>query len=45
MTRRLGANHYVPEERIVALLREAGFEQVERFYQAFVVGGWSARRA
>ena len=45
MTRRLGANHYVSEERIVALLREAGFEQVERFYQAFVVGGWSARRA
>jgi tRNA (cmo5U34)-methyltransferase len=45
MVRRLGANHYVPEERIVALLQEAGFEQVERFYQAFVVGGWSARRA
>ena len=45
MTRRLSHNHFVPEERIVELLREAGFEQVERFYQAFVVGGWSARRA
>ncbi|MCZ6645477.1 MAG: class I SAM-dependent methyltransferase [SAR324 cluster bacterium] len=45
MARRLRNNTYVPEARIQALLEEAGFDNVERFFQAFVVGGWSARRA
>ena len=44
MQRRLGANHYVPEARILELLQEAGFAGAEKFFQAFVVGGWSARR-
>ena len=45
MLDRLGNLHYIPENRVVALLEEAGFEDVERFYQAFVFGGWRARRA
>ncbi|MBD1877959.1 class I SAM-dependent methyltransferase [Coleofasciculus sp. FACHB-T130] len=36
--------HLVPEERIVALLEEAGFGMVERFYSALLVGGWIAKR-
>lgn len=44
MERRLGANHYVPEARILELLQEAGFAGAAKFFQAFVVGGWSARR-
>lgn len=39
------AVHFVPEERIVALMREAGFEGVERFYNALLFGGWIARRS
>jgi hypothetical protein len=34
--------HLVPEERIVALLEEAGFGMVQRFYSALLVGGWVA---
>lgn len=45
MTRRLAANHYIPEERILALFEEAGFESATRFFQSFVIGGWWARRA
>jgi tRNA (cmo5U34)-methyltransferase len=31
---------FVPEERIVALLDEAGFEKPSRFYTGFLYGGW-----
>ena len=36
---------FVPEERIVNLLREAGFEGIERFHGAMLFGGWIARKA
>lgn len=36
---------FVPEQRIVALLREAGFRSVERFYGALLLGGWLACRS
>lgn len=36
--------HFVPEERIVALLREAGFHEVERYFNAMLFGGWVAHR-
>ncbi|MEW5858214.1 MAG: class I SAM-dependent methyltransferase [Cyanobacteriota bacterium] len=36
--------HLVPEERIVALLEEAGFGVVERFYSALLVSGWVTER-
>jgi tRNA (cmo5U34)-methyltransferase len=44
MTRRLGANHYIPEPRVLALFEEAGFEPATRFFHALVIGGWWARR-
>ncbi|HEY3272929.1 MAG TPA: class I SAM-dependent methyltransferase [Methanocella sp.] len=31
---------FVPEERIVTLLEEAGFEKPSRFYTGFLYGGW-----
>lgn len=37
--------HFVPEERIVGLMYEAGFGDIEPFYGAFLLGGWVARRA
>lgn len=40
----LRAVHFIPEERIVALMREAGFEGVERFYNALLFGGWTSRK-
>lgn len=33
----------VPEARIVELLQSSGFEAIERFYTAFMYGGWVAR--
>lgn len=36
---------FVPEERVVALLCEAGFDSVERFYGALLFGGWVARKS
>jgi tRNA (cmo5U34)-methyltransferase len=33
---------FVPEERIEALLAEAGFEKPSRFYTGFLYGGWVA---
>lgn len=36
--------HFVSEERIESLLAEAGFVNVSRFYQAFLCGGWFARK-
>jgi tRNA (cmo5U34)-methyltransferase len=37
--------HFVPEQRILALLEEAGFVGAERFYAALLFGGWVARKA
>ncbi len=37
--------HFIPEDRIVALMREAGFDGIERFYGALLFGGWVARRS
>ena len=36
--------HLVSENWIIALLEEAGFKMVERFYSALLVGGWVAER-
>jgi tRNA (cmo5U34)-methyltransferase len=36
--------HFVPEERILALLEEAGFTEAHRFYDAMLFGGWVARK-
>ena len=36
--------HYVPESRVLELLREAGFGDITQFYKAFLYGGWVARR-
>ncbi|ATQ69550.1 MULTISPECIES: SAM-dependent methyltransferase [Methylosinus] len=33
---------FLPEAELVALLSEAGFESVTRFYQTFLFGGWIA---
>lgn len=35
--------YFVPESRIIELLNIAGFEQVTRFYNAFLFGGWTAK--
>jgi tRNA (cmo5U34)-methyltransferase len=35
--------HIVPEDRIKDLFRYAGFIDVQRVYQAFAIGVWSAR--
>ena len=37
--------HFVTEARIEELLREAGFVDIDKVFQAFVVGGWLARKA
>jgi hypothetical protein len=34
----------VPEERLKNLLRDAGFIDVQRVYQAFAIGAWFARK-
>jgi hypothetical protein len=41
----LSGVRFVPEERIAALLREAGFGEPERFFGALLLGGWVARKA
>jgi len=38
------ATHFVPEERIVELLDQAGFENISRFYTTWLFGGWVAVR-
>jgi len=35
--------HLVPEDRLKALLRYAGFIDVQRIYQGLLIGGWVAR--
>jgi tRNA (cmo5U34)-methyltransferase len=37
--------HYVTEERILELLKNAGFDRVTHFYRALLFGGWIAERA
>lgn len=36
--------HFVPEARIRELLTEAGFDDIELVFTAFVIGGWLARK-
>lgn len=36
--------HWVPEDRILTLLAEAGFGAADRFFHALHYGGWVARR-
>lgn len=36
---------FVPEQRVVTLMHEAGFEGIERFYGALLFGGWVARKS
>ncbi len=38
------SHHFITEARTLQLLSQAGFEEVERFYGAFVTGGWLARK-
>ena len=35
--------HFISESKIISLLKEAGFREITRFYNAFLFGGWSAR--
>ena len=35
--------YFVTEERIIELLKIAGFNQVNKFYNAFLFGGWTAK--
>ena len=35
--------HFIPESRIFTLLRGAGFNDIIRFYNAFLFGGWTAK--
>lgn len=36
--------HFIPEERILELLSEAGFVDIKPFYSALLFGGWIAHR-
>jgi tRNA (cmo5U34)-methyltransferase len=36
---------FIPEEALAAVLAGCGFTDVRRFFQAFLFGGWVARRA
>jgi tRNA (cmo5U34)-methyltransferase len=40
----LSETQFISEKRIVALMHEAGFEQIEPFYSTLLLGGWVARR-
>ena len=35
--------YFVPETRIIELLNIAGFDRINKFYNAFLFGGWTAR--
>ncbi|MGK7938470.1 MAG: class I SAM-dependent methyltransferase [Xenococcaceae cyanobacterium] len=35
--------YLIPENRIASLLKEVGFIEITRFYNAFLFGGWSAK--
>ena len=36
--------HFVPEERVIELLTETGFQNPAQFYRALVFGGWVVER-
>ena len=36
--------HYIPEERLIDLLTNAGFEKPVRFHQSTIYGGWITRK-
>ncbi len=36
--------HFVPSMRIEALLNNAGFTEVQKFYQAYLFGGYIATK-
>ena len=36
---------FTPESQLRALLAEAGFEGIARFYQSYLFGGWIANKA
>jgi tRNA (cmo5U34)-methyltransferase len=38
------SHHFISEQRTLALLGEAGFGNVERFFQGFVTAGWIAQK-
>ncbi|MBW4622408.1 MAG: class I SAM-dependent methyltransferase [Cyanosarcina radialis HA8281-LM2] len=40
---RMNAVHYVVESRIIELLQTVGFNEIERFYNAYLFGGWVAK--
>jgi tRNA (cmo5U34)-methyltransferase len=40
---RLSGVSYIIESRIVELLQAAGFQEIERFYNAYLFGGWIAK--
>jgi tRNA (cmo5U34)-methyltransferase len=40
---RLNAVHYALESRIIELLQTVGFVEIERFYNAYLFGGWVAK--
>lgn len=37
--------HFAPAERVVALARDAGFTDPQRFFKGMLYGGWTFRRA
>ncbi len=41
----IAKGQFVPEERVLALIEQAGFTDIIPFYRAFLVGGWLARKA
>jgi tRNA (cmo5U34)-methyltransferase len=44
LTQALNTHHFISEARTCALLDEAGFYNVERFFNAFLTGGWLAQK-
>lgn len=43
--RRMNSIQFIPEARLIELLHTAGFIEVERFYGAYLFGGWVAKLA
>jgi tRNA (cmo5U34)-methyltransferase len=44
MEEALATHHFVSESRTIELLDSVGFQDIERFYTAFVTSGWLARK-
>lgn len=36
---------FIPEQDLTVLLEESGFRDIRRFFQAFLFGGWVARKS